>query len=127
MAGFYMNGYYWTIEYVNPKSPMLIDRSNNRVVATTDGLMKTVYLSSDLIGEFKTKVLIHELGHVAMYSFGLLDDIHRLVYPEYWVYAEEWICNFLADYGQMIFSIASKALGRDGWICIPKELERLIA
>lgn len=121
-----MNGIYWTIEYVSPLNPMLLDRTGSKSVATTDGITHTVYLSSDLVGDFKTTVIIHEMGHVAMYSYNLFDDIHRMVYPEYWIEAEEWICNFIADYGKMIFKAASKVLGRDGWICIPKELDNLI-
>lgn len=127
MNEFYMNGYLWSIRYVRPTNPMLIDREGHRSVATTDGTTRTVYLSNDIFGEFKTKVLLHELGHVAIFSFNLLDEIHRMVYPEHWINAEEWICNFLADYGKMIFDAASRVLGEDGWICIPKELEKLIA
>lgn len=127
MSGFYMNGYYWTIKYVSPFDPMLTDRTGKRSVATTDGFTHTVYLSSNLTGDFKTTVIIHEMGHVAMYSYNLFDEIHRMVYPEYWIEAEEWVCNFIADYGRMIFNAASKVLGRDGWICIPKELERFMA
>lgn len=39
-----------------------------------------------------------------MFSFDLLRDIHRMVHPEYWLEAEEWVCNFIADYGLLIFS-----------------------
>ena len=127
MNNFYMNGYLWTILYVEPNDPMLVDRSGNRTVATTDGSTRTVYLSNDISGSFKIKVLLHELGHVAMYSFNLFESIHRMIYPEHRIDAEEWICNFLADYGSMIFSIASTALGEDGWVCVPREFENLIA
>lgn len=127
MNEFYMNGYLWSICYVNRDDPMLIDRTGNKSVATTDGSTRTVYLSNDIFGDFKIRVLLHELGHVAMYSFGLLDQIHDMVYPEYWIEAEEWICNFIADYGKMIFDAASTVLGEHGWICVPKELEKLIA
>lgn len=127
MTSFYMNGYYWTVQTVNPFDPVLIDRTGKRSVATTDGLMKTVYLSSDLTGEFRTTVLIHEMGHVAMYSFDLMDEIHRMVYPEHWIEAEEWVCNFIADYGRMIFDAVYKVVGRKGLLYLPKEIEKFVA
>ena len=85
---------------------MLMDRTGTFTVATTDPITRTVYLSSDLHDGMLVKVLIHELGHCAMISFNLIEDIHRMVKPEYWFEAEEWLCNFLSDYGFKIFSIA---------------------
>lgn len=73
------------------------------------------------------KVFIHELGHCALVSFNLLDDIHRMVKPEYWIEAEEWACNLLADYGFEIFSIAFDILGYDAWKLIPEHFNRAIA
>lgn len=60
-------------------------------------------------------------------SYGLLDDIHKVVKPEYWILAEEWVCNFIADYGAKIFSIAYSILGNDAWMFIPYELDKVIA
>ena len=72
-------------------------------------------------------VLIHELGHAALFSYGLLPDIHKAVKRQYWMEAEEWVCNFIADYGMRIFSIAYEVMGEDAWMFIPYELDRLIA
>ena len=127
MNQFTMNGYLWQIVFVDPYDPMLVDRTGALTVATTDPITLTVYISNELSGEFLTHVLIHELGHCAIFSFDLLYDIHRMVKPKYWVEAEEWVCNFIADYGAKIFSIAYSVLGDDAWIFIPYELERLIA
>lgn len=49
-----------------------------------------------------------------MISFGLLKAIHRMVKPEYWIDAEEWVCNFIADYGYGIFQIADYILSDVG-------------
>lgn len=122
-----MNGYPWSICYVDHDDSALNDISGHHTVATTDWNTCTIYFSNTLSGEFKTKVLIHELGHCALFSFGLIEEIHRLVYPEYWIEAEERICNFLADYGKMIFDTAYDILGENAWVCIPKEFEKLIA
>ena len=122
MYRFTMNGYLWRVCYVNPNDPMLVDRSGTLTVATTDPSTLCVYISNAIQGAFLYRVVIHELGHCAIYSFGLADDIHRMAYPEYWAEIEEWICNFIADYGQIIFD-AGASIFDD----IPREIERLIA
>lgn len=107
-------------------SPYLIERTGTRTVATTDPQTRTIYLLDTLNGDFLNTVLIHELGHVVMFSYGLLNDIHRAVRREDWIDAEEWVCNFIADYGIRIFSIASLVLGENALVYIPYELERLV-
>lgn len=125
---FLMNGDSWKIRFVPHNSSMLVDRTNTLTVATTDPKTYTVYLSNLLQGDFLMTVLIHELGHCALYSFDLLDDIHRMTYPENWIEMEEFICNLLADYGLKIFRIAFNRLGYEAWKLIPKEFgSRLIA
>lgn len=110
IASFYMNGDLWRVEFVNPWSHLLVDRTNRHTVATTDPKTRRVYLSWNLGGSFLSRVLVHELSHCAMISFGLLKSIHRMVRPEYWIDAEEWICNYIADYGRGIFLIADQIL-----------------
>lgn len=126
MDSFFVNGYLWRIERVPYTSPMLIEKTGTRTVATTDPITRTVYLLDTLDGSFFTTVLLHELGHVVMFSYGLLDDIHRAVPRHLWIDAEEWVCNFIADYGLQIFQIASTVLGEEAWTFIPYELERLV-
>ena len=122
-----MNGYLWRVCFVNPDDPMLVDRTGALRVATTDPQNLCVYISNKLTGDFLTRVMIHELGHCAIYSFGLADDIHRMTYPAYWIEAEEWVCNFIADYGLQIFRHAYEILGERAWVYVPQELERLVA
>ncbi len=123
-----MNGYIWRIKFVNPNSPNLVDRTRQLRVATTDPKDFCIYLSEDLKGDFLIKVLVHELGHCVMVSFNLIDEIHRMVYPEYWIEAEEWICNYIADYGMKIFNIAYSILGNyKAWEVIPHELEKMVS
>lgn len=114
-----MNGYSWKIRFVRANSPMLVDRTRTLTVATTDPVTHTVYLSDYLKGKFLITVLIHELGHCALYSYDLLREIHRMTKPKYWVDMEEFICNFLADYGQELFNVAYSSLGYDAWKVIP--------
>lgn len=105
-----MNGYLWTVVLVPPNSIELVDRTGELRVATTDPVSRTVFLSNDLQGDFLKRVLLHELGHVAMISFGLLTQIHRMTKPRDWIEMEEWICNFIADYGSGIFETANRVL-----------------
>ena len=127
MDSFYMNGYLWRVYFVDPNSDFLVDRTDTIRVATTDPVTHCIYVSNALEGDFLKKVLIHELGHCTMVSYHLMDDIHRMVKPEYWIEAEEWVCNFLADYGLKVFSIAYAIVGEDAWAFIPYELERVVA
>lgn len=127
IRSFFMNGYRWRVIFVKPGSEKLIDRTGRRTVATTDPSTGYIYLSAGLSGDFLTHVLIHELGHCAIVSFGLLPDIHRMVKPAYWIDAEEWICNFIADYGMRIFSTARTVLGDQAIACVPVEIERMMA
>lgn len=121
-----MNGYLWHIQFVDPHSSKLVDRTDTLRVATTDPRTNDVYLSSDLYGYFLVRVLVHELGHCALFSYHLLGAIHRMVRPEYWIEAEEWICNFVADYGLMIFDNAFRFLGYHAWVFIPDEIDYMI-
>lgn len=105
-----MNGYLWHVLYVRPNDPALVDRTGRLTLGTTDPLSKTVYLSGILRGRRLEQVLLHELGHCALISYDLLDDIHAIVKRDYWVYAEEWVCNALANYFPIIFETARKLL-----------------
>lgn len=127
MSAFVMNGIKWQVKYVHPYSTYLYDRTGVRTVATTDPSTKCIYISTDVRGDFLVRVVLHELGHVCMISFNLTDDIYRMVKPEYWIEAEEWMCNFIADYGMMIFKAAYSILGYDALSIVPYELERWIA
>lgn len=127
MESFLMNGYLWRVKFVKPESEFLVDRTNNLRVATTDPITRCIYLSNQLTGDFLNTVLLHELGHCVMFSYGLLKEIHSIVDPEDWIDVEEWVCNFIADYGLKIFETAYDVLGEEAWDRIPKELENLIA
>lgn len=107
MYEFVMNGYLWHILFVPSYSDELIDRNGNRTLACTDPDTKLIFVDKSITGKMYERVITHELAHCAIVSFNLLDDIHRFVKKEYWVYAEEWVCNFLADYGPIIQEIES--------------------
>lgn len=124
MNQFYMNGRLWYVYFADPYDPMLVDRTNILRVATTDPITSRVYLSDQLYGEFLNRVLIHELGHCTMFSFNMLPHIHRMVKPKYWIDMEEWICNFIADYGMMIYDVCYDILGEQAINIIPMKIEQ---
>lgn len=126
MDGFYLNGLYWKVRFVRPNSGYLVDRTGNYRLATTDVRLHYIWLNEDLSGSLLVKVLLHELGHATMASYGLIDELHKLVKKDYWVDAEEWICNLIADYGALIFESAARTLGDEIWDYIPKEIERVL-
>lgn len=124
---FHMNGYHWRVRFVPKDSYELVDRTNTYRVATTDPKTLCIYLSNELYGSFLKHVFVHELGHCAMWSYNLLDDIHQMVKPQYWIDVEEWICNFIADYGLMIFDIANQlGFGQNAMILVPSEIEKFV-
>lgn len=61
-----------------------------------------------------------------MFSYKLIDDIHRVVDPRYWIDAEEWVCNFVADYGREILERLRDIVGDDALDFLPKYLEKLV-
>lgn len=110
MNQFFMNGRLWRVIFTDPYAPELVDRTGEQRVATTDPMTQTVYLSRSLHGDFLRRVLSHELGHVTMISYNMLDEIHRMAHPRYWVEIEEWICNFITDYGLDNFRLVDQIL-----------------
>lgn len=126
MQPFIMNGYFWRVQTVPPDSPMLVDRTGTVTVATTDPDTQCVYLSDRLEGSFLKRVLLHELGHVVMLSYGLILSIRANLPERLWIPAEEWCCNLIADYGEEIFAKAYSILGQDAWNLVPNEIAKIV-
>lgn len=126
MNTFVMNGYFWRVQTVPPDSPMLVDRTGHSRVATTDPLTQCIYLSDRLEGSFLNRVLLHELGHVVMLSYGLILAIRSRLPERLWIEAEEWCCNLIADYGEEIFAKAYAILGDEAWSFVPGEMGKIV-
>lgn len=126
MDEFFMNGIRWKMWYVPWDSEMLIDRTGKLTVATTDPTTFRIYLSDSLYGDFKFRVILHELGHCALFSYGLIYDVHRVVPRSRWIEAEEWLCNLIADYGLLIFQIAYRLYGERAWPIVVNEIDEFV-
>lgn len=121
-----MNDILWHIEVVEKGNALLMDRTGEAKLATTDPSARRIYLSSELRGDLKARVLIHELGHCALFSYNLLYDIHKVVRKEYWLEAEEWLCNYLIDYGMRIYKVAYRLIGTKAIDALPEEFDILL-
>lgn len=93
-----INGLDWQISLVEPYSPMLKRSDGGYTVGMCDRTEQTIYVSSALQGEFLRKVLIHEVCHSAMMSYGIIMSIEQ----------EELFCDLIATYGDEIFEIADR-------------------
>lgn len=90
-----------------------IDRTGTSRLATTDPSTMCVYSSNWPRGLDLEVVSTHEVGHCAMYGYGLLDSLHAIILEDTWVDVEEWVCDYLADRGREIIHAADTALGRN--------------
>jgi len=114
-----VGNWVWKIKMVSKYDSRLMDRTGVRTLGVTDVLRHTIYLNENLYGAKFRQVFLHELGHCIMASYGYLPELHRIVPERYWVYAEEWLCNFLANHSLEAIEILNNILGEEvcrGWV-----------
>lgn len=92
---FVINGIEWDIEFVSPNSPNLRRSDGSVTCGVCDFGDKCIYLSDMLQGAFLRKVYIHEVCHAAVFSHSINLDLPQ----------EEFLCDFIATYGDEIFAI----------------------
>ena len=90
-----INGKTWYIRLVQSNSPMLMRSDGSYTVGMCDRETQTIYISNLLKGKFLRKVLIHEICHSAMFSYGIDMSVEQ----------EEMFCDLLATYGDEIIGI----------------------
>ena len=95
---FTINDQKWEIKYATPCSRNLQRSDGSLTVGVTDLKDGVIYLSTALSGAFLRKVLIHELTHAAMFSYGIFVDLDT----------EELICDLIASHGDEIIGLADK-------------------
>ena len=124
---FYMNGLRWRVRFTYPTDRVLVDRTGALTIGVTDSATMTIYLSNKLRGEFLTRVVLHELSHAMMISYGYLEQIHRYCKKRHWVDMEELIANLIADRAYEIFQRAYDVVGDEAIRFVPYGLERSVA
>lgn len=87
----YVNGLWWNLVFTNDWNLLYTD-DGGLTLGVTDREKMCVFLYSGLGGALLRKVLMHEIGHVYMYSYG------HFIPPE----QEEFVCSFLDMYADMI-------------------------
>lgn len=92
-----MNGFVWNIVTVSPYSNMLQRSDGSYTCGMCDRNNQTIYISNILRGGFLRKVLLHEICHSAMFSYGINMTLEQ----------EEMFCDFLATYADEIISITN--------------------
>ena len=92
---FIINGIEWNVVFSRPNSAQLARSDGSLTVGMTDWKQRTIFLSDALYGTFLRKVFIHEVCHAACFSYDIQMDIEQ----------EEFLCDFVATYGDEIFQI----------------------
>ena len=92
---FEINGILWNIVFVNPNSDKLRRSDGSVTCGVCDFGDRCIYLSDMLQGAFLRKVYIHEVCHAAIFSYSINIDLLQ----------EEFLCDFIATYGDEIFAI----------------------
>ena len=123
----YMKGDLWRVQVVPSQDDVLIDRTGSRTLGVSDYSTHIISIANNLHGELLNRVFIHELGHCVMFSYGLLPELHRMIKKRYWVDAEEFVCNILADYGQFVIRTTRDILGNQFTYVSPVGMERMTA
>ena len=90
-----INGITWYMIRVRSDSPMLMRSNGSITVGMCDREAQTIYISDALHGRFLRKVLLHEICHSAMFSYGIDMSVDQ----------EELFCDLLATYGDEIIAI----------------------
>ncbi len=96
-----VNGLNWKIKFTNKESDLIVDGTTR--LGVTDRNNLTVYLFDGLYGNLLRKVLLHELTHVWLFSYGYHLDVG----------VEELICGFVDSYAQDIVFMAEDLLDKN--------------
>lgn len=95
---YYINNIKWQIKYIDANNFIFQRKDGSRTVGVCVCDLHTIYIADSLSTDFKRKVLIHEVCHSAMYSYGVyLDDE-----------LEEIVCDIVASFGEEIIDIVDR-------------------
>lgn len=111
-----INGELWQINRVSPGSPLLIDRTGNHRIATTDPVLKSINVSIEIQPPLLDRVLLHEVAHAITISHNLLQPLRAQIPEQLWVLVEEWSVELLEKHSLEAAILTSESLGRP--LCI---------
>ena len=90
-----ISGIAWYMSGVRSDSPMRMRSDGSITVGMCDREAQTIYISDALHGRFLRRVLLHEICHSAMFSYGIDMSVDQ----------EELFCDLLSTYGDEIIAI----------------------
>lgn len=97
---FTINKTKWKLDFVPFGSHYLTRSDGSQTIGMTDANEHCIYLSDKLYGDLLEHVLCHELCHCVCFSYNISLPIDT----------EEWLCNFMADYGKEIIYLLDDLL-----------------
>lgn len=92
---FRFNNIVWNIYTVGNDNKILYRSDGTRTIGVTDRKSHSIYIARSLRGELLKKVLLHEITHAAVFSYGIYLSLDQ----------EEKLCNFVATFAPDIVSI----------------------
>lgn len=94
-----INGFEWEVVFTSSAKDLM--RSDGSLTfGVTDRNVMCIYLSSSLKGSLLRKVLLHELTHAFIFSYGYYLTIDE----------EEFICSFMDCYAYDLVSLTNNLL-----------------
>lgn len=110
MRPFVINGEAWRVTRVSAGDPRLIDWTGTERVATTDPSSRTVYVNETLVPPLLDQVMLHEVAHAIVSSWGLRGQGRE------WSGVDEWGAQLVERHSIEAIEAASQALGRP--VCV---------
>lgn len=95
-----INGVPWKIRFVHSNSHNLMRNDGSITLGVTDNNDGYIYLSKALKGSLLEHVLIHEITHACIFSYGIYITLEE----------EERLCEFVAIHGKEILSYSDYIL-----------------
>lgn len=92
-----INGVWWDVQFVSPDDEILL-MPTGWTIGVTDWNTKTIYVADNLSDEMTYNVLIHELCHCIIFSYGYQFNISD----------EECICQIMEQFSDDILDLADK-------------------
>lgn len=97
---FQVNGVYWNVVFVNSNSNDLRRDDGTITLGVCDNNVKCIFISNALRGLLYERVLIHELTHAWIFSYGIYLSLEQ----------EEFVCEFVSHYGRSILNMADELI-----------------
>lgn len=96
-----INNIIWNLYIVDSNDINLIRDDGGYTIGVTDWNQKAIFISKNIDYDKFKKVLMHEITHAFIFSYGFPIDI----------YAEECMCSFVENYAQQIINKTNEILG----------------